>query len=200
MTRLSDEEIAELKKKYDLPEDKIVLCMHGRIDKVKGIDVLLKALSVLDKTLLDKIVVILSGVTENNTYYSEILQLIDSLALQEKVRFSGWITPREILSMSDLCIAPSRREGFPLTAVEVFFLKVPLVRTYTGGYTDMREVCCGIAIDDWQGLSDKIADFVNDRHIYDEMVERAYRFACLNCTLDVMADKTIAVFEGVRKK
>lgn len=145
-------------------------------------------------------VVVLSGVTENNTYYTEIMQLIDSLDLKGNVRFTGWITPREILSMSDICIAPSRREGFLLTAVEVFFLKVPLIRTYTGGYTDMREVCCGIAIDDWQGLSDKIADFVKDRHMYDEMVERAYRFASSNCTLDVMADKTIAVLEGVRKK
>lgn len=200
LTRLSDEEITELKKKYGVPEDKIVLCMHGRIDKVKGIDVTLKAISALDKTLLDKVVVVLSGVTENNTYYTEIMQLIDSLDLKGNVRFTGWITPREILSMSDICIAPSRREGFLLTAVEVFFLKVPLIRTYMGGYTDMREVCCGIAIDDWQGLSDKIADFVKDRHMYDEMVERAYRFASSNCTLDVMADKTIAVFEGVRKK
>lgn len=43
-------------------------------------------------------------------------------------------------------LQPSMREGFLLAAIEAFFMRVPVIRSKTGGYKDMEDCCVGVPI------------------------------------------------------
>lgn len=196
---LTSEEKLSIKNKYGIYNDKIVVCAHGRIDKVKGLDVIVNAVNSLSKEYKDKLIVLLSGDT-NNDYCKELQNMISQFCLNDNFVFMGWVSPREIFGISDLAVMPSRREGFPLSAIEAFFMKVPCIRTKTGGYQDMKMVCDSIEIDNAECVAKKLIAFVDNKNIYDKMTKDAYEFAKLNCTIQVMTQNTLAIFESLKKE
>ena len=193
---LSEKERLELMAQWGIRSDDIVICMHGRIDPVKGHDVLLAALLKLSDDLRKKVNVVVSGDT-NNSYYREIKEEVDRNGMTDMFSFVGWVDPRSILGVANLLVAPSRREGFPLFAIEAFFMKVPVIRTRTGGYEDMKDYCVGTDVDNADQIKDAIESFLLDNKVYDSMVENAYEWANKCCTIDVMARATRDVFNEV---
>ncbi len=197
LTPLTDAEKQEIKNKYGIEKDKIVVCLHGRLDKVKGLDVLINGVNLLPQEYKDKIVVVCSGDT-NCEYYNYLVDLINSYNLEKNFVFTGWTKTRDIFGISDLYVAPSRREGFSLSVIESFFMKVPCVRTRTGGYLDTKDCSDVIEIDMPEDITKKLIAFVDNPSIYDDMVEKAYNFAIENCTTKIMAEKTLQLFESIK--
>ena len=178
-----------------------VIGVHGRIDHVKGHDILIEAISDMDETTKSKLHVVVSGSIENNVYYRTIKAKIDELGLSPMFTFVGWVEPQYLLGLSDLMVAPSRREGFPLSAIEAFFMKVPVIRTRTGGYIDMQDYCIGIDVDSSAQLKDEILRFIVKQDLghtdYSELAERAYDFANNNCSIEIMTSNTRKIFEEI---
>lgn len=188
------------RKSLGIEGDKFVICVHGRIDAVKGHDLLIEAINLLEDTERNRIHIIVSGNTKDNAYYEQIKQRIESLGIDNQFQFIGWCDPQDILSVSDLMVQPSRREGFLLSAIEAFFMRVPVIRTYTGGWYDMRECCIGIDIDDCEQLKKEISSFLKSTHNdvkkdeYSKMIDKAEIFANSNCTIRVMTECTRKIF------
>lgn len=197
------EEKAEKRKALNIPDDKLVVCMNGRIDRVKGHDILLNAIALLPQEQRDRIHVVCAGETKNNSFYDELCESIDQFGLSSAFTFLGWSKPQDVLSVSDLCVMPSRREGFPLSCLESFFMRIPLVRSCTGGSKDMRDCCVLLAKNDaveWANAISRFMDafFGEDERLWQEYrnrVDVAYRWAKNNCTVHQMAVRTRAVFE-----
>lgn len=183
--------------------DKIVICIHGRIDYVKGHDILIESLMELTEIERNKLHIVVSGSTNNNAYYDEINKRICNLGIKNMFTFVGWCEPQDILSISDLMVQPSRREGFPLSTIEAFFMKVPVIRSKTGGYNDMKELCVATEIEDIIQLKNEISRFIksyihlNEKDNYIQMVNNAYEFANSNCSIKKMANNTRRVFEEI---
>jgi len=109
------------------------LLFVGRLDYVKGIDILLKSIKKIKKEL-----------EENNAklhlvgygYEEESLKKIrHSLKIEKIVEFLGRLDGDELLKeyiTSDLFILPSRTEGFPLTLLEAWAAKLPVIATRVG--------------------------------------------------------------------
>lgn len=200
---ISKEEKKKRQNKFGIRDDKLVICIHGRIDIVKGHDLLIEAISSLEDFERNKIHVIISGNMNDNLYYEKIKQRIEELELVNQFSFIGWCEPQDILAISDLMVQPSRREGFLLSAVEAFFMSVPVIRTYTGGWYDMRECCIGIDVDDIEQLKEEISKFIyamNDAmkmEKYRQMIINAYTFANSNCSIQIMTEYTRKVFEEI---
>ena len=191
----------EEKNKLNIDSRCTVIGVHGRIDHVKGHDVLIEAVSELDDRIKSQLHIVVSGSIENNLYYEKIKERIDELDLSKMFTFVGWVAPEYILGLSDLMVAPSRREGFPLSAIEAFFMKIPVIRTRTGGYIDMQDYCIGIDVDDYKQLKEEIVRFIckkdyENKH-YSELVERAYDFANNNCSIEIMTSNTREIFEEI---
>lgn len=171
-----------------------VIAMHGRINYVKGIDLFVEAINLLPEECLSKIVVLISGDT-NVPYYKSLIETISKYHLECKIFFVGWINTCDILSVTDLMVMPSRREGFPLSAIEAFMMKVPLIRTRTGGYRDMKDYCVGIGVDNVNEIKDRILEWFYNPSPYMLMAENAYDFAMSNCTIELMAKKTLETYK-----
>ncbi|OGJ48858.1 hypothetical protein A2229_05135, partial [Candidatus Peregrinibacteria bacterium RIFOXYA2_FULL_33_7] len=109
----------------------------GRFDKVKGLNVLMEAISVLfenNKNLLNeknfKLVIIGYGDEEK-----PLKNLVDNFKLGELIEFKGKIIGEELIKeykKSDIFILPSLSEGNPLTLFESFAAKVPVLATDVG--------------------------------------------------------------------
>lgn len=70
-------------------------------------------------------------------------------------------------------------------------MKVPVIRTKTGGYQDMKEYCIGLENDSANTVSEHIRVIINKTEIDKNCINRAERFVQKKCTLTAMTNKTI---------
>ncbi len=102
----------------------------GRLNKVKGVDILLKSLlHVKQKTHL-----LIAGDGPERKVLTEIAQRCDL----HKVEFLGMINnPSDFFKRIDLIIIPSRHESFGLVALEAMASGVPVIASDVDGLREM---------------------------------------------------------------
>ncbi len=126
-----DKEIA--KRQVGFVDNKIILFV-GRIEPLKGIDQLLKAMPYLQNIQGLRLVII--GGDENSQYEIERLQRVSSdLHIQDSVTFLGLIKHEQLpcfYSTADACVIPSYYESFGLVALESLACGTPVVATDVG--------------------------------------------------------------------
>nr|WP_315083479.1 glycosyltransferase [uncultured Campylobacter sp.] len=103
----------------------------GRLDKIKGFDLLIRAASELKFDFELKIYG--QGGERQN-----LQNLIDSLNLQDRVRLCGFCDDvAAALSASHLHVISSRKEGFPVILIEGIFYSPVLISTRVGGISEI---------------------------------------------------------------
>lgn len=191
-------ELLEYYCKYGLSDKMFIIAVHGRIDPVKKIEHVIEALHLLPQNYLNNIKVLCSGVVDyNDDYYIKIKNLISEYKLDDKWVFTGWTKSADILSCSNLIIQPSEREGFSLVAIESMFMKVPMIRTRTGGYEAVKDFCYAVDFGDYKSISELIMYVIENENQVEIMMADAYKFAQKNFTIDIMCRKTIDVYKRV---
>ena len=108
------------KKKFGLPKsDKIVLYL-GRIHKIKGLDVLVRAFANV-ATKLDGVRLVIVG--SDDGYLSELKAWIKALKIENKVLLLGplfGLAKLELYADADIFVLPSRYEAFPISILEAY--------------------------------------------------------------------------------
>ena len=103
----------------------------GRLDKIKGFDLLIRAASELKFDFELKIYG--QGGERQN-----LQNLIDSLNLRDHVRLCGFCDDvAAALSASHLHVISSRKEGFPVILIEGIFYSPVLISTRAGGISEI---------------------------------------------------------------
>jgi D-inositol-3-phosphate glycosyltransferase len=121
------------KQELGLGDDKIVLYV-GRIEPLKGVDQLLRAMTYLQNGQRIKLLIV--GGDENSREEIERLQkLSQALHVERLVAFPGMIKhnmlPR-VYSAADVCVIPSYYESFGLVPLESLACGTPVVATDVG--------------------------------------------------------------------
>lgn len=116
-------------KKHEIERsEKFNILYVGRLEKVKNVESLVRALSKLKNGDL-QLTIVGDGRERQN-----LETLVTELKLSKKVIFEGFQSdPGTYLSTADLYVLPSYSEGFGIAAVEAMFLKVPVLATNVGG-------------------------------------------------------------------
>lgn len=132
-------EKSEMKKKYGLPMDKLLIMNVAYHHPVKGVDVLLRAFALLLKYPEVKDVVLCQiggGQTGHDT--SALKSLARSLGIEDRVIWMGLQNNvPEILSCGDIYCQPSRSEGIGLAIMEASLARLPVVATRVGGIPEV---------------------------------------------------------------
>lgn len=199
LNALTQDEKKLLRIRWKIPDDKVILALHSRIDEVKNHMLVVKAVAESSKDVKDRVVFLCSGVMEGN-YYQEIKTAIKNYGIENNFRFVGWSSTREILGVADMLILPSIKEGFGLTVAEAFLMKKPVARTRTAGFDDQK-FCIPIRHDDTADLKkilDKIAK--DGMGNFTENIEEAYQYAKENFTVEAMTEKTTSLYKNVIRK
>ena len=126
-----DKEMA--KRQLGFGDDKIILFV-GRIEPLKGIDQLLRAMTYLQNSQGLRLVII--GGDEHSQYEMERLQKLSrALHIEGSVTFPGLIKHEKLpyfYSAADVCVIPSYYESFGLVALESMACGTPVVATNVG--------------------------------------------------------------------
>jgi glycosyltransferase involved in cell wall biosynthesis len=114
------------------------LLFVGLIRRVKGLDVLVRAMS----HLLPEMPELHLSVAGGSFYRAyqrdaeEVRELVRALGLSDRVRFLGEVAPNDVAALmrrSALLVVPSRRETFSLVTAEALASGTPVVATRCGG-------------------------------------------------------------------
>lgn len=123
-------------------ESHVVICCIARImPSIKGQDVLLKAAKQLKGKFPDIRVLFAGGVAESQKKdYEELIKYVESNNLSENVNFLGVIDDvPSFLNTVDICIVPSRSEGFGLALVEALSMGIPCIASDIDGPKEILE-------------------------------------------------------------
>ena len=145
----------------------------GRVDKVKGHEVLLRAFARLRHLPRLRLHVLGTGPMEGRCR-----QLSEEVGVSDVVHFHGF-DPAVHARMAklDLLVIPSLREGLPYVLLEAMYLKVPVVASRVGGMSEVLEHDdCGVLVsaNDPAPLAAAIERLYHDRPLRRSLAERAF--------------------------
>lgn len=128
---------AEIREKFNIPEDAKVYIFVGRVTKDKGINELFSAAKKLIENYTD-IYLLMVGPDENSGSVNE--NLYKWSKENERVKYCGFTNEVEkYLAASDVYVLPSYREGFGSAVIEAESMGVPVIISNIPGPTDAME-------------------------------------------------------------
>ena len=108
----------------------------GRLDRVKGFDLALKAIA----SIVTRFPTLRLTIAGDGPEHLELEQQINELGLQAVVDMVGWVHPDKVRSLIDtvtLVVIPSRSEGLPQVSIEAGLMGRPVVATGVGGLPEI---------------------------------------------------------------
>jgi len=171
-------------------DPRLKLLFVGRLDRQKGIDVLLKAIDGLE----DKVVVRVIGDRVVGDKH-------ESFAAYPHVEHLGWLNSAAVnaqLAACDLVVMPSRWEGLPIVGLEAMRARKPLVAASVGGIPELvEEGKTGLLFpsDDHEALRRLLLHV--ERPVLRAMGEAAYQRFVDGFTAPNMAASIIAIYHSI---
>lgn len=175
---VSDKEKEELRKKYNINKNDVVLMFCGRTVKEKGIKELLLACKKIKENENIKLLIIGNSNFGNEVitdYDKELLEI--SKDMQGIVTHTGFIHNNELYkihSIADIAVVPSiYEEGFGLVLVEAMASGLPIISTKMGGIPEIVDSNCGVLVENdeklVENLSKKILYLVQNSELRKQM-------------------------------
>ncbi|MBI5643840.1 MAG: glycosyltransferase family 4 protein [Deltaproteobacteria bacterium] len=169
----------------------------GIIHKVKGVDILLKALSFVKTDFK----VLLAGQGE---YLEEFKRLSRELGLEEKVEFLGWVANKDLMDYyrrADVVVVPSYWvEAFGIVGIEAMACARPVIGFDTGGISEwLKDGVNGFLVPrgSYRELAEKIELLLMDKKLNEEMGMAARRLYEENFTKELHVDKLLSAMENI---
>ena len=192
----------KFKKKYALNCNYFLFL--GRFHKVKGIDLLLKAIHLIkNHPLMSNVKLVIMGVDFG--FEKKMLHMIKEMNLDDTVKIINNPPREDVLSAyneSKFLVLPSRWELSPLTPLEGFAFKKPTISTKAHGipYTlhDKKDSIL-IEPENFEELSRVIIEFLNDERKCEHFGMQGYEFVHDECNSKEMARKILNVYEKIIK-
>lgn len=163
-----------------------LLLAIGRLDPVKGFDVLLQAMPGVPACL------VLVG---DGDQRQALETQVRDLGLADRVRFTGWRHDiPALLQAADLCVISSRSEGFPLVMIEALHAGTPLLSTDVSGVRELLPEDLLVPTEDAAALQARLAAHVPRLAALRERFAPLFTRARSELTLEGMARRTEALY------
>ncbi|MCT4619043.1 MAG: glycosyltransferase family 4 protein [Marinisporobacter sp.] len=160
--------IEQIRKSFQINATDQVIGFVGRVVKEKGILDLINAFILLSKQKENTKLVIVGSWElgeRDNTTKGEIDELIKKYDLQDRIIFTGHREDiKDLLSMMNIFVLPSYREGMPVSLLEAMAMKRCVVATDIRGCRDEVNEDTGMLYEagDVKKLTSILSDLLND--------------------------------------
>ena len=200
---------AEARSALQLPATRPIILFVGRIEPLKGIDTLIRAVGLLsqDTTPPDErpLALIIGGgpqdvLPTNSQEMERLLILRESLGLTDQIIFLG-SKPQTSLplyySAADVLVVPSHYESFGMVALEAMACGTPVIASKVGGLAlVVQEGRTGYLVPDRnpEQLADRISAIFAQPELTREISQRAVEWA-RQFRWPVIAQRVLEVYE-----
>jgi glycosyltransferase involved in cell wall biosynthesis len=174
----------------------------GHVRPVKGLDILIRAAATVCQEF-PRAMFLVIGDVHAPAHFQELLELTESLGLNENVRFVG---PSEdvfsLLKMSDVFCLPSRSEGFSNALLEAMACSLPCVATRVGGNSEaLKDGQSGFLIESENPrlLADRILTLLRQPERAKEMGREGRRVVEAKFTIQVMMSRLVESYHTILK-
>jgi glycosyltransferase involved in cell wall biosynthesis len=192
----ANEETIQLREHYSIPASSPLIGMVANMRRVKGADLLLKAMIYLP----DNVHAAFVGEVRDR----EIEQLRQQPELRHRVHFTGYqANAAQLIKQFDINVAPSRgREGLTKTVIEAMIQGVPCVTSDAGGLPELVEdgesgfvVPNGDAI----ALSKAISTLTQDQNLVSIMGPKGSALFHRKFNINDTIEATVWLYDQVKK-
>lgn len=131
----SEDACVDLREQLSIPDGKFVVGMVGRVERYKGHEDLMLALSLLPQPLQKQIAVVVVGGGEP-AEQRRLESIARSIGVESQVKFAGYVkgNPCLLIRQFDLLASLTKDfEGFALTVAEAMWVGTPVLATAVGG-------------------------------------------------------------------
>lgn len=191
------------KEKYSI--DFPFILFVGRFSKVKGVDTLIKSFNLIknyDKVKNLKLIIM--GVDFG--FQEKMLKMIKEYELEEKIIVIKNPPRKDVIaaySESEFLVLPSRWELSPLTPLEGFAFKKPVISTNAHGIPftiSNNENGILVEPDNPKELSDAILELIKDKNKKNELGIAGFKLVKDTCNSKNMAKNTLNVYNNLITK
>jgi D-inositol-3-phosphate glycosyltransferase len=192
--------------------DRRVVVYAGRLEPLKGADLLVEAVArLLQRPGFDDVVALVCGEDSGDGRRqarhaggerARLEALARERGLEGRVRFLGAVPPRhlaDLYAMADVCVVPSHTESFGLVALEAQASGTPVVAAAVGGLVEVVENgVTGYLIDgrDPDAFAARIGDLLEQPTLRERMGAAA-RTRAAGYTWDRSVERLIALYDCV---
>ena len=186
------------KKKYGIPLPFVLFI--GRFSKIKGIDVLLRAIKILkDEHDLKNISFVIMGVDFG--FQNQMIQMIDDFGIKEKIHVIINPSRDDVIAAygeSEFLVLPSRWELSPLTPLEGFAFKKTVISSDIHGipYTlNKDENCILVEVENYKELANSIIELIVNKEKRTRLGISGYNIVNSELNSKTMVKKTLKIYE-----
>ncbi len=188
---------AAKRRELGFAEDDVVAIMSGRLHKVKGIDLAMKAVAGLPENF--KLLLVGEG-----PLHAELTELAASLRISDRVVFAGWqdnVSP--FAAASDLWLAPSRHEPLGNTCLDGWIHEIPVIVADTGGLAMLvEEGATGlkVPVEDADALREAMLRLAQDKSLQTNVMNGALAKFQRLYSEDVIVGQYLAYYTKLAKR
>ena len=182
---------------------KKALLFVGRVEPLKGIDLLLKTFAQVANERDDCELLVAGGDPIPGSYTTQMRQMAVRLGVPERVRFLGTVEQQRLplyYSAVDICVVPSHYESFGLSAAEALACGTPVVASKVGGLpTIVREGENGFLIP-WrcpEAFAERINLLLSDSALWSRLSANA-RTSVEHLDWGTVAENVLDVYRQLR--
>lgn len=185
------------RKKYGIGSNEKIILYLGRIHRIKGIDLLIKAYSkLLKKEKNIKLVII--GPDEG--YLNSLEQLISSLKIHNTIIFTGPLYNKDKYAAfidADFFVMPSYYEIFGNSLIEALYFEIPSIVTTGCSIAELlREVVYVIEPND-DAIVTALSTLINDDQRADIMRKKGRKIVQEKFEISKIAQKFEEIYEAI---
>lgn len=181
---VSVDEQMNLREKLSLPLTKTIILYVGRLNPLKGIDILLAAWAkFVEETRPSACLLLVGDGSEQERYQ----QMCSDLQIKDTVKMVGvQQNVREFYGAADLFVLPSRTEGLSNALVEAMACGLPCVATAVGGSVDLMtpgETGFLVESENVEQLTTALVEISRQQALWPEMAQAAREAAIQKASL-----------------
>ena len=175
--------------------DVVTLGYAGRLEPVKGVDVLIAACGELKKRGIESFDLDIAGVGRQD---KNLAEQATALGIQDKVRFLGGINDMPgFMADIDIYIQPSHQEGLPNSVMQAMAASLPVVGTAVSGNVDLIEPERNGFLSpagDARAMADSLQRLIENAVLRDEFGRESFKAIQGSYALDTVLDQLTELY------
>lgn len=179
-----------------IDSEKTIIFSVSELHKNKGVDVALRAVSLLPSEIREKITYCIAGDGEEK---KNLEKLTDELGISDSIKFLGYVPDaKNLFSGADVFLLPSRTEAFPYAVLEAGLTGVPTIATSVGGVPEIiRDMQNGILVhsENSKEIAEAIMYLLDRPEKKKEFSEEIKKTVSTFFSLEKMLEETVRLYQ-----